>query len=103
MDKNTLIRLTNSFDAIVQHISDSDIEFWYARDLQEILAYTEWRNFLKVVGKAKEAAENSGAIAQNHFVDVNKMVKIGSGVERPKSQGVSGMLIPWKSMLRWCR
>lgn len=79
MDKNTLMRLTGSFDAIVQHISGSEIEFWYARDLQGILAYTEWRKLLKVVDKAREAAENSGAIAQNHFVDVNKMVKIGSG------------------------
>lgn len=82
MDKNTIFRLTDSFNAIVQHVSDTDVEFWYARDLQEILGYTEWRNFLKVIEKAKEAAENSDAVAQNHFVDVNKMVKIGSGAER---------------------
>ncbi len=83
MDKNTIVRLTDSFNAIVQHTTETDIEFWYARDLQEILCYTEWRNFQKVIEKAKEAAENSGAVAQNHFVDVNKMVKIGSGAERP--------------------
>ncbi|HDP94662.1 MAG TPA: DNA damage-inducible protein D [Candidatus Aminicenantes bacterium] len=82
MDKNTIMRLTNSFNAIVQQIPETDVEFWYARDIQETLGYTEWRNFLKVVEKAKEAAENSGALVQNHFVDVNKMVKIGSGAER---------------------
>ena len=82
MDKNTIVRLTDSFNAIVQHVSDTDVEFWYARDLQEILGYTEWRNFLKVIEKAKEAVENSGAVVQNHFVDANKMVKIGSGAER---------------------
>lgn len=83
MDKNTILRLTDSFNAIVQHVSNTDVEFWYARDLQEILGYTEWRNFLKVIEKAKEAVENSGSVAQNHFVDVNKMVKIGSSAERP--------------------
>jgi DNA-damage-inducible protein D len=83
MDKNTITKLTSSFDAIAQHIPGGATEFWYARDLQELLGYTEWRNFLKVVEKAKDAASNVGASVQNHFVDVNKMVSIGSGAERP--------------------
>lgn len=82
MDKKTVSRLTEGFNAIVQHISESDHEFWYARDLQEILGYTEWRNFLKIIDKAKESAGNSGAVIENHFVEVNKMVTIGSGAER---------------------
>jgi DNA-damage-inducible protein D len=64
-------------------VPDADIEFWYARDLQVELGYTDWRNFLKVVEKAKESARNADATVQNHFVDVNKMVEIGSGAERP--------------------
>ena len=83
MDKNTIGKLTDSFNTIIQQVPDTDVEYWYARDLQERLGYTEWRNFLKVVEKAKESAKNSGATTQNHFVDVNKMVQIGSGAERP--------------------
>jgi DNA-damage-inducible protein D len=58
------------------------IECWSARDLQEIFGYTEWRNFLKVIDKAKNACKNSGANISDHFVDVNKMVNIGSGTQR---------------------
>jgi len=83
MDKNTIKKLTGSFDAIVQHIPGGTTDFWYARDLQELLGYTEWRNFLKVIDKAKDSASNVGASVPNHFVDVNKMVPIGSGAERP--------------------
>ena len=83
MDQNTITKLTNSFNAIVQQVPNAAAEFWYARDLQELLGYTEWRNFLKVIEKAKDSAQNVGASVQNHFVDVNKMVSIGSGAERP--------------------
>ena len=52
-------------------------EYWNARELQHILEYAEWRNFLKVVDKAKIACENSGISVEEHFVDVNKMVENG--------------------------
>lgn len=58
------------------------IECWSARELQNILAYTEWRNFLKVIEKAKEAATNAGEKLNDHFVDVNKMVELGSSAKR---------------------
>lgn len=57
----------------------NDIECWSARDLQEVLGYTEWRNFLKVIEKAKTACENTGIPASDHFVEVNKMIEIGKG------------------------
>src|SRR3989304_2810601 len=60
----------------------NEIECWSARDLQEVLGYAEWRNFLKVIEKAKTACENAGIPAPDHFVDVNKMVPLGSGAER---------------------
>ncbi len=82
MNKNTIAKLTTSFDAIQQTAPDSDVEFWFARDLQQMLGYSEWRNFLKVIEKAQEACLAVGAPTQNHFVDVNKMVDIGSGAER---------------------
>jgi DNA-damage-inducible protein D len=58
------------------------VECWSARELQDILGYKEWRNFLKVIDKAKEAVVNSGDQFENHFVEINKMVIIGSGSTR---------------------
>ncbi len=60
----------------------NNIECWSARDLQEILNYTKWDNFLKVIEKAKKACENVGEDVQNHFADIGKMVLLGSGSER---------------------
>jgi DNA-damage-inducible protein D len=59
-----------------------DIECWSARELQQIFNYTEWRNFLKVIDKAKDACMNSGEALSDHFVDVNKMVGLGSRSQR---------------------
>ncbi|MFZ1677668.1 MAG: hypothetical protein WAT91_10370 [Saprospiraceae bacterium] len=50
------------------------IECWSARELQEIFNYAEWRNFLKVIDKAREACIHSGGSIRDHFVDVNKMI-----------------------------
>lgn len=62
--------------------SESGIEFWFARDLQHLLGYSEWRNFLKVITKAKISCETSGNNVPDHFVEVNKMVNLGSGSQR---------------------
>jgi DNA-damage-inducible protein D len=59
-----------------------NVECWSARDIQKIFNYSEWRNFLKVIDKAKEACHNSAESIPDHFVDVNKMVILGSGSER---------------------
>jgi len=73
--------LTNNFESCVQ-IADEGIEFWLARELQHLLDYSEWRNFQKVLLKAKTACELSGHSIKNHFVEVNKMVEIGSGAQK---------------------
>jgi DNA-damage-inducible protein D len=59
-----------------------DVECWSARELQVIFNYAEWRNFYKVVEKAKAACQNAGGNVSNHFVDSNKMVTLGSGSAR---------------------
>lgn len=73
---------TESLFESIRHINEYDEEFWYARELQMVLEYKEWRNFLKVIEKAKAACSGSENEVSDHFVDVNKMVNIGSGAER---------------------
>ena len=58
------------------------VECWSARELQEILGYSKWDNFLNVIEKAKKACETAGAAVADHFADVGKMVELGSGAER---------------------
>ena len=55
-----------------------DVECWGARELQNLLGYTKWENFAKVIDKAKEACDNAGFQVTDHFPDVRKMVPIGS-------------------------
>lgn len=62
-------------------VSD-DVECWSARELYELMGYKLWKNFTKVIEKAKAACSNVGQNIEDHFIDVNKMVSIGSGAER---------------------
>jgi len=71
----------NVFEEI-KRINEYQGEFWSARELAKVLEYVEYRNFLPVIEKAKEACKNSGEVIHNHFVEANDMVKIGSGAER---------------------
>ena len=74
----------NIFEGI-KRINEYDQEFWYARELQKVLEYTEWRNFLKVIVKAMAACENSGIPVDECFVEVNK-----SHQHRPEGQVFTG-------------
>lgn len=66
----------------IKHTTETGSEFWYARELAPVLEYTEWRNFSKVVDKGMLACKNSGFAIADHFVEVNKMVALGSGSQR---------------------
>ncbi len=71
----------NTFEEIKQ-INEYGSEFWYARDMQKVLEYSEWRNFQKVINKAKTACKASEANVDDHFVDVNKMIDLPKGAKR---------------------
>ncbi len=80
--KTEIIRsLTNNFESFA-HESEEGVEFWLARDLQSLLGYDKWDNFSAVVDKAKIACKTTENKETDHFADVGKMVKIGSGGER---------------------
>lgn len=80
--KNEIIHtLTNNFESHANQ-TEEGIEFWLARDLQHLLGYTKWDNFVGVISKAKTACEISGESVEDHFADVGKMVSIGSGAEK---------------------
>ena len=74
-------KLTSTFEAHAQQ-TEEGIEYWLARDLQALLGYAKWENFLNVINKARIACENSGQQAADHFPDVRKMVDLGSGSQR---------------------
>ena len=72
----------NIFETI-KRIDDSGAEYWSSRELAKVLEYTDYRNFLTAVNKAKRACENSEEVIHNHFVGTTEMVKLGSGAKKP--------------------
>jgi DNA-damage-inducible protein D len=81
MKKEVVQTLTDNFEGHAQQ-TETGVEYWLARDIQHLLGYAEWRNFGLVISKAKTACEVSGQRITDHFVDVNKMVDLGSGSQR---------------------
>lgn len=66
----------------IRHLDADGNEFWLARPLAKVLDYSEYRHFLPVIERAREACRNSGQPIANHFEDVLEMVGIGSGAQR---------------------
>ncbi|HIH11493.1 TPA: DNA damage-inducible protein D [Candidatus Woesearchaeota archaeon] len=80
MRKDFIQFLRKSFEEYVH--TKEGIEFWYARDLQILLDYDEWRNFLKVIEKAKISCKNAGQEIENHFVGINKTIAMPKGASK---------------------
>ncbi len=81
MKKEVIVRLHASFEEMVQKDEDGS-EYWLARDLQALLGYAKWENFARVIDKAKTACQSSNHDPEDHFLDVRKMVELGSGATR---------------------
>ena len=80
MEKDPILKLNKRFE---EYAYEQDgIEYWLARELQELLGYADWRNFLNAINKAKESCETTGEGVSDHFVDVNKMIELGKGGKR---------------------
>lgn len=73
-EKKIILKLTTNFEEST-HIEDG-VEYWMARDIQELLEYKEWNNFHNVIEKAKIACSNSKALVICHFRDVTKMAAL---------------------------
>lgn len=80
MDKLIITKLQKTFEDYAREADG--VDFWFARDLQSVLGYTQWRNFSAIIDKAKESCKNAGQIVADHFADVSKKVQIGSEAER---------------------
>ena len=87
MKKELIVKLRKTFEEAA--FDYQGVECWSARELQNLLNYTEWRNFENVINKAKESCKTAKQDINNHFVDVNKMVQIGSGAEK----GITDILL----------
>lgn len=83
MTENTVPQLTARFNELSQRLPDEGIEFWFARDLMEPLGYVRWENFITAIQRAIASCKLTGYNECDHFRGVTKMVKLGSGAERP--------------------
>ncbi len=89
MDKKIIMQYKASFDSIVQYIESDDakeqIEVWFARELQSILGYARWENFLVAIHRAMDSCKSQNISIDDHFREVTKMVGLGSGAKREVS------------------
>ncbi|MDQ8205921.1 DNA damage-inducible protein D [Coraliomargarita sp. SDUM461003] len=84
MNPESIHKMQSQFDTLAQqHPDEPQVEFWFARDLQEPLGYARWENFQTAIRRAIESCESTGYEVGNHFRGVTKMVPLGSGSERP--------------------
>ena len=85
MDIQKIQQYKSAFDLIAKDIKDDEgnsIEVWYARELQQVLGYARWENFVVAIGRALESCKTLGINVDDHFREVTKMVRLGSGSQR---------------------
>jgi len=89
MSRYNIETLQSNFNEISHQLDDTNIEYWYARDLQKILDYSEWRNFNKVIEKAKTSCQTLKVDSSYHFVDTNKTINMPKGA----TKSISDMML----------
>jgi len=85
MDIQKIQQYKSSFDLIAKSIKDDEgntIEVWYARELQQVLGYSRWENFVVAIGRAMESCKTLGINVDDHFREVTKMIQFGCGSQR---------------------
>ena len=79
---NELENINETIFESIKHVDDDGNEYWYARELIKVLKYSNWQNFEKVINKSKISCANSNYMVKDHFIDISKMVSIGSKTKR---------------------
>lgn len=83
MNKEIILRMSSQFDALARpHPDAPEVEFWFARDLQEPLGYARWENFLTAINRAIDSCKTTGYDPEHHFRGVTKMIALGKGGQR---------------------
>ena len=85
MDIQKIQQYKTAFDQIAKTVKDDDdnaIEVWYARELQEVLGYARWENFIGAIGRAIESCKTLGINIDDHFREVTKMIALAKGAQR---------------------
>ena len=85
MDIQKIQQYKSAFDLVAREIRDdsgNSMEIWYARELQQVLGYARWENFVVAIGRAMESCKTLKINVDDHFREVTKMVQLGSGSQR---------------------
>jgi DNA-damage-inducible protein D len=86
MDKQRILQYQSDFDKIVHYINNEDqseqVEIWFARELQILLGYARWENFLVAIHRAADSCKSQNVSVDDHFREVTKMIEIGKGGKR---------------------
>ena len=85
MDIQKIQEYKSAFDKVAQSVKDDDnqdVEVWYARELQDVLGYARWENFVVAIGRAMESCKTLGINIDNHFREVTKMIALAKGAQR---------------------
>lgn len=82
MDSRTIQRMQQQFDTLAHDVPGEEVEFWFARELQEPLGYARWENFLVAIQRAIDSCKTTGYTEGDHFRGVTKMIAIGKGGQR---------------------
>ena len=82
---NELEKINETIFESIKHFDDEGYEYWYARELQKVLEYTEWRKFVGVIKKAINSCKASNYVTSDHFVGADKMINLGKGGQRKVS------------------